>query len=73
MAERLVFGEADPRDYMEPLCAGCGHVRTEHYDDDGASPPRGSTSSFEDDAVVCWHGWEDDEEGCYCIGWEPKA
>ncbi len=59
----LVFGEADPKDYMEPLC-GCGHARTEHYDAEGA-PPEGPTAG--EGEAPCWYGWERDTEGCQCL------
>ena len=64
-APRLVFGEADPRDYMEPLCRWCSHPRSDHEGtDDGYDP--------------CWQGWSEDDkrpdavggdgpEGCDCL------
>lgn len=72
----LVFGEADPKDYMEPLC-GCGHMLSEHYDGNGSGPawPR-----RDGDMYPCWSGWEQSTaafggEGCQCDDWsapEPR-
>lgn len=61
---RLVFGEADPKDYMAPLCARCGHMRSEHFTDDWHK------------AQPCWHGWDDDgdeeDEDCDCMDWVAR-
>lgn len=62
----LVFGEVDPKDYMEPLC-GCGHVESEHYDGNG-SPP-GEPGGM----APCWYGWDGDTEGCQCLGWSAPG
>jgi hypothetical protein len=56
--QRLVFGQADPKDYWQPLC-GCGHMRSEHYNGQGGYDP----------PTPCWHGWTDKEEGCECDDW----
>jgi hypothetical protein len=58
---RPIFGRADPKDYMEPLCT-CGHVYDEHYNGQGTH----------EDMDPCWADWHDDVEGCQCLGWsEP--
>lgn len=54
----LVFGEANPADYMEPVCYECKHVRSEHYDGNG-------TPGLD---LPCWEGWTESEEGCECMG-----
>lgn len=52
---RIVFGEADPKDYMDPLCEKCGHGLTEHEGtDDGYEP--------------CWHGWSEDDKRPDAVG-----
>lgn len=62
----IVFGEADPKDYMEPLCARCGHMRSEHCSVDP-----------EYMALACSHGWDDDgdeeDEGCDCLCWVART
>lgn len=55
MDKRIVFGIADPADYMEPLCY-CGHMRSDHYNGQGTPEP----------PDPCWHGWTDRTEGCQC-------
>jgi hypothetical protein len=64
----LVFGEADPKDYLEPLCK-CGHALSEHYDGHGSPPPEDATV---EDMACCWAGWERLTEGCQCLVWRPR-
>ena len=59
MSEPLVFGEADPEDYMEPLCVECKHLRSEHHDAPMDDHP----------LTACWHGWTAKTEGCQCMEW----
>ena len=63
---RPVFGIADPRDYMKPLCT-CGHVYDEHYDGQGTPPDPRRTEPEDGEMAPCWDGWHDDVEGCQCL------
>lgn len=64
----LVFGAADPKDYMYPVCE-CGHMKVEHYDPEGGQPPDDATI---DDAAFCWSGWIGNDDGCDCLVWRRK-